>query len=95
MLVIDPEKRISVEEALEHSFLAQFHDLEDEPTTEKVDQYDFDFEFYNLTSEQLKDLMYEEIMLYYDEKLLEKYISDKISNPEGTTGLRFGLKKMH
>ena len=34
MLVIDPEKRITVKEALEHPFLQEFHDSEDEPETE-------------------------------------------------------------
>ena len=51
MLVVDPLKRITVKEALEHPFLAEFHDPEDEPETEKLDSYDFDFEYYELSSE--------------------------------------------
>lgn len=31
MLVFDPAKRVTVEEALEHPYLASLHDLEDEP----------------------------------------------------------------
>ena len=71
MLVVDPTKRITVKEALEHPFLQEFHDAEDEPETEKLDSYDFDFEYYELTTEQLKDLLYDEIMLYHDENLLD------------------------
>lgn len=95
MLVIDPENRISVEEALAHPFLAEFHEPHDEPVTQKMNRYDFDFEFYNLSAEQLKDLMYEEIMLYYDENSLRRYLKDKINHPEGSTGIRFGLQKIH
>lgn len=32
MLVFDPRKRITVDEALEHPWLASLHDLNDEPT---------------------------------------------------------------
>ena len=71
MLVIDPAKRITIKEALDHPFLAEFHDPEDEPETEKLDPYDFDFEYYELTTDQLKDLLYDEIMLYHDEQLLD------------------------
>ena len=45
MLVVDPSKRITIKDALEHPFLKEFHDPEDEPVTEKLDAYDFDFEY--------------------------------------------------
>ena len=67
MLVVDPAQRITVKEALQHPFLAEFHDPDDEPETDKLDAYDFDFEYYELNTEQLKDLLYDEIMLYHDE----------------------------
>jgi len=91
MLIVDPTKRISIAEALEHPFLAEFHDSEDEPVTDKLDTYDFDFEYYELSNEQLKDLLYDEIMLYHDETLLEAYIQDKEANPQGSVGARFGI----
>ena len=91
MLVVDPTKRITIAEALEHPFLAEFHDPEDEPVTDKLDTYDFDFEYYELSTEQLKDLLYDEIMLYHDEKLLDAYIKDKAANPQGSVGARFGI----
>jgi len=91
MLVVDPARRITIAEALEHPFLQEFHDPEDEPVTDKLDSYDFDFEYYELTTEQLKDLLYDEIMLYHDEKRLEDYIKDKMQNPQGSVGVRFGI----
>jgi|FrelakmetLWP11LW_1041352.scaffolds.fasta_scaffold761562_1 hypothetical protein len=37
------------------------------------------------------DLLYDEIMLYHDERLLDRYVEDKMSHPEGMVGKRFGL----
>ena len=77
MLRVDPSKRISVDDALKHPYLEELHDPEDEPLADRLDPYDFDFDHYDLSMEQLKDLLYDEIMLYHDEDLLEKYIIDK------------------
>ena len=93
MLVIAPEKRITVEKALEHPFFAEFHDPEDEPVADALHPYDFDFELYDLTADQLMDLLYDEIMLYHDETLLDRYIEDRMLHPEGNVGIRFGLAK--
>lgn len=41
MLQLDPTERITCEEALEHPYLATFHDIEDEPEGPKFDD---DFE---------------------------------------------------
>ena len=48
MLTFDPNKRITVDEALNHPFLAELHCPEDEPITEPVSAFDFDFEIYDL-----------------------------------------------
>jgi serine/threonine protein kinase len=48
MLAFDPNKRITVEEALAHPYLTELHCPEDEPTTEHVSAFDFDFEIYEL-----------------------------------------------
>jgi len=37
------------------------------------------------------DLLYDEIMLYHDETLLDAYIEDRMLNPDGVVGQRFGL----
>ena len=92
MLVIAPEKRITVAEALEHPYFAEFHDPEDEPVADPLHAYDFDFELYDLGTEALLDLLYDEVMLYHDENALDRYIEDRMTYPEGRTGARFGLQ---
>ncbi|CAA6656867.1 unnamed protein product [Spirodela intermedia] len=58
MLTFDPNRRISVEEALEHPYLARLHDEEDEPIC--TEPFSFDFEQHVLTEEQMKELIYNE-----------------------------------
>jgi mitogen-activated protein kinase 1/3 len=41
LLIFDPEKRITVTEALGHPYLADLHLEEDEPSRESVDYLDF------------------------------------------------------
>ena len=38
MLTLDPEERITAEEALRHKYFRQYHDPSDEPTAEALDQ---------------------------------------------------------
>ena len=68
MLTFNQCKRATVEECLSHPYLASLHLPEDEPTGRKVRKIDFEFEMYDLTKEQLKDLIYEEILLYHFEE---------------------------
>jgi len=70
MLVVDPEQRITVKDALEHPYLQDLHDADDEPETDALSPHDFDFELYDLSYEQLKDLLFDEILLYHDEHKL-------------------------
>jgi serine/threonine protein kinase len=58
LLTFDPEKRISVVDALAHPYLKDLHLEEDEPTREPVDYLDFEFEDHNLTTQQLKGTPY-------------------------------------
>ncbi len=69
MLTFDPAKRITIEEALGHPYMAQLHYPDDEPVTTPVSAFDFDFEIYSLRKEDYKDLIFEEIMLYHDNEL--------------------------
>ncbi|THX81503.1 mitogen-activated protein kinase [Aureobasidium pullulans] len=64
LLAFNPAKRITVEEALRHPYLEPYHDPEDEPTADAIPEefFDFDKNKDNLTKEQLKQLIYEEIM---------------------------------
>lgn len=77
MLTYDPEDRITINEALEHPYLKQLHFPDDEPVTEKVSAYDFDFEKFSLSKDDFKDLIYEEIMLYHSDEAAYEYIKNK------------------
>ncbi|KAF7805543.1 mitogen-activated protein kinase 3 [Senna tora] len=60
MLTIDPTRRITVEEALAHPYLAKLHDTADEPVC--AEPFKFDFEQIPLDEEQIKDMIYEEAL---------------------------------
>uniref|UniRef100_A0A7S3MV57 mitogen-activated protein kinase n=1 Tax=Strombidium inclinatum TaxID=197538 RepID=A0A7S3MV57_9SPIT len=89
MLTYDPEDRITVEEALKHKYLKQLSCPEDEPTTEPVSAFDFDFEKYSLSKEDFKDLIYEEIMLYHSDEAALNYIKSKEQHPSGSLHLKY------
>lgn len=55
-MMFEPTKRITVEEALRHPYLANLHLEEDEPIREPMDPLDFEFEQHNLTMQQLKGI---------------------------------------
>lgn len=65
MLTWDPRRRMTVEEALEHPFLAQLHDPFDEPVTFPLE--DFEFERPDVTMEDLRVLMWQEVLKYHPE----------------------------
>ena len=73
MLEFCPEKRITVEEALAHPYLAALHYPDDEPSSRPVSLFDFDYERQLLTMKDLKDLMYEEILLYHFNQKKSEY----------------------
>eukprot|EP00850_Spirogloea_muscicola_P024958 SM001846S03856 [mRNA] locus=s1846:360:1941:- [translate_table: standard] len=62
MLVFDPRKRITVQAALEHPYLAMLHDPAVEPAAPAP--FDFDFEDEDLREDALRDKVWKE-MLYY------------------------------
>lgn len=63
MLSFNPSKRISVDEALKHPYLASLHCEEDEPVCGKI--FDFSFEHWPLSKSNLQRLMYEEIAHFH------------------------------
>ncbi|WOO79719.1 Mitogen-activated protein kinase [Vanrija pseudolonga] len=66
-LTFDPRKRYTVEQCLEHPYLEAYHDPEDEPTAPPLDSDFFDFDLMkdDITRDELKRLLYEEIMSFH------------------------------
>lgn len=57
MLVFDPQKRITAEEALAHPYLAPYHDPTDEPVAEA--QFDWSFTEADLMVDEWKTRIYQ------------------------------------
>lgn len=98
MLIFNPLKRISIYDALAHEFFEELHYEPDEPTTTYVSPYDFDFEKYDLTIEQTKAEIYEEILLYHSSKAQKEYVKNRKKHPNGILHLKYGkegMKKAH
>lgn len=62
MLVFDPQRRITVEEALRHPYLQSLHDPSDEPLCAAVFHFEFDDE--NVSNDRLRSLIWQEIQEY-------------------------------
>jgi len=62
MLTFNPNKRITVTEALQHPYLSQYYDPEDEPVASEP--FDFHMELDDLPKEKLKDMIFEEMVLF-------------------------------
>lgn len=75
-LEFNPDKRITVEEALAHPYLKALHDPNDEPAFDK--QVDFSFEKANLSLAELKRMVLEDINIVNKEMGEETYDVDKI-----------------
>ncbi|XP_020218901.1 mitogen-activated protein kinase homolog MMK2 [Cajanus cajan] len=61
MLVFDPNRRITVDEALCHPYLAPLHDINEEPVC--VRPFSFDFEQPSFTEEDIKELIWRESVI--------------------------------
>ncbi|CAG5123356.1 unnamed protein product, partial [Candidula unifasciata] len=66
MLVINPEDRISVDQALSHRLLNNYHDASDEPVC--VPPFNFDFEKEDMDKNCLRSAIMEEIMSFHQPK---------------------------
>lgn len=66
MLRFDPRERISVTQALEHPYLAKYHDPDDEPTC--VPAFDFEFDKLPSSKEQIKEAILMEIQDFHQNK---------------------------
>ncbi|XP_039264856.1 mitogen-activated protein kinase 14-like [Styela clava] len=72
MLILDTSKRLTAEEALQHPYLEKFHDPEDEPTADPIDQ---SFEEAEMSIDQWKKLTYDEVKSFeFSPDLIADYI---------------------
>ncbi|KAK9898530.1 mitogen-activated protein kinase [Cystobasidium minutum MCA 4210] len=73
-LTFDPKKRMTVEEALAHPYLAAYHDPTDEPECASIppEFFDFDLQKDNITREELKELLYDEIKTFVHPVMMEE-----------------------
>ena len=60
---VPARQRITVEEALEHPYFAQYYDPADEPVAERPAVFEWDTE--RLSKERLKELIFEEIVAFH------------------------------
>lgn len=65
-LTFDPKKRLTVDEALEHPYLSAYHDPDDEPVVTPLSPSYFEFDLHKekLNKDQLKELLYEEVLAF-------------------------------
>lgn len=83
-LIFDPTKRITLEEALKHPYLKELHCPDDEPVAKNVATMEFEFEKYNMNLQQLKDMIYEEVLLYHFPEFKKEYMA-KVEKGESIT----------
>ena len=59
MVAVDPSKRFTVEQCLNHPYLDAYHDPEDEPSAKPLDPsfFDFDLQKDEIHREELKRLL--------------------------------------
>jgi mitogen-activated protein kinase 1/3 len=67
LLTFDPEKRLSVVNALQHPYLEELHYEDDEPVCDSLDMQDFYFEYLKVSREDFQDLTRQEIFCNYPE----------------------------
>jgi len=78
-LRFNPDRRITVEQALENAYLAQLHCPDDEPTRAPLDLSEFEFERRKIDMEALRQEIFLEALRYYPEKR-EKYFEEQIQS---------------
>jgi mitogen-activated protein kinase 1/3 len=82
LLQFDPDRRYTVEQALRHPYLEELHCEEDEPTCDTLDPADFYFEFLKTTKDDLRLLIYQEVINNHKEDTWEP--SEPVDNFSST-----------
>jgi len=76
VLAFDPDKRVSVPEALQHDYLNGLYCPSDEPTREPLDTTEFEFERRKVTARALREELYREVIRYSPEART-KYVEEQ------------------
>jgi len=87
-LTFSPKRRINVEEALAHPYLASYHDPSDEPSAPPLDPSFFDFDNGAAKSkEELKVLIYHEVISNYGDGYNVPYDHDHDQDTQESSGM--------
>ena len=62
LLTFNPDERISVDDALAHPYLKDFHGHMSEPVASSI--FDFDFERQNMNEKEVRRQMFEEVLIF-------------------------------
>ncbi|XP_071725128.1 mitogen-activated protein kinase 9-like [Rutidosis leptorrhynchoides] len=73
LLAFDPKDRPTAEEALAHPYFSGLGNLDHEPSRKPISKLEFEFERRNLIKDDVRDLIYREILEYHPQ-MLHEYI---------------------
>ncbi|KAJ3683334.1 hypothetical protein LUZ60_013561 [Juncus effusus] len=73
LLAFDPKDRLSAAEALADPYFKSLSNIEREPAREPISKFEFDFERRKLTKDDVRELIYREILEYHP-KMLQEHI---------------------
>jgi len=65
LLAFDPHKRPSAEEALSDPYFVGLHNPAREPTADPISKLEFEFEKHKLSCDDVRDLIYREVLEYH------------------------------
>ncbi|XP_016495388.1 mitogen-activated protein kinase 9-like isoform X1 [Nicotiana tabacum] len=71
LIAFDPKDRPSAEEALAHPYFLGLANKEHEPSARPISKFEFDFERKKLAKEDIRELIYREILEYHPQMLQE------------------------
>ncbi|MCD7453928.1 Mitogen-activated protein kinase 9 [Datura stramonium] len=71
LIAFDPRDRPSAEEALAHPYFCGLANKEHEPSSRPISKFEFDFERRKLAKEDIRELIYREILEYHPQMLQE------------------------
>ncbi|XP_009791183.1 mitogen-activated protein kinase 9-like [Nicotiana tabacum] len=71
LIAFDPKDRPSAEEALAHPYFRGLANKEQEPSSQTISKFEFDFDRRKLGKEDIRELIYREILEYHPQMLKE------------------------